>query len=1023
VYSGSTTITPATYTITGLVSVSGTAQTLTPTSVTVSNANVSSNGANYVTSILSKTGTATLSNYAINTSYNGTSGTTTTNAVTLTGAPLGISVTGTYNGLYTMTPSSVTPIGLVNSQTLTGLSSVTLSSKDVASNGTNYVISAEGVTGTANLANYVITPAYNNASTSTQNVVTLSAAPLGISLAASYSGSTVVAPSALTVTGLVNGETLTGLTSATLNNANVSANGSNYVTAISGPIGTATLSNYSITTTYNASSGTAQNAATIDPAVLEVTAVNSQKFVTESDPTGYGGVVYSGWVAGQSTSVLNITGLTIARSTPTVNTAGSDYTLTPSGLSANGGNYTFNYRPGQFTIVPADTLAVVVANSATSYGTAPAYTITSAKYLDSSNSTIYTLSPSVSGSVVTMSDGAGGSVTFTLTPVSSTGISAITSGSGNYKVDSYTLSATNKTIVSDNFSNSIVLTGALTVSSLGVNPSDIAVTGLSKTYDGTTNVSGLGLTASSTSFKSGDVVSVTGSGNFSDTNVGTGKAITITPALTGTDAANYYLTGSGTISTTGSISQLASVTYTGTSGGDWSNSANWAGGAIPTLSNVATVIIPTTKTVVYDTANLTSLTPTSAITANGTLSFNGPTATTFANNVSGTGSISQSGTGALTLTGSNTYSGGTTLASGSSLIAGSSTALGTGALTSAGGTFSTSGVTLSSLTVNGAVTLAGDITSSGNQIYNGALTLGRSLTLDAGNGGITFNNSVGHVGISYANYVAQHGANNIYNLTVLADTININADITTYGTQTYGSSLVTTNVVIGDNGTNGTTRTLISQDPAITVWGTINDSITNTHDLILKSVAYSTADIPTIDLKGDVGDVKPLKSLSVATGIQATAGSPEFADISETQYGGTISLLGDVTTLNNQEYTAQTITIGSNSLPRDYIFTSNEGEVIFNAGASNVAPTVALGSSFTKANYATSNLTNQSVGNSGVSSGEILSEINRFLSEIDRFGLAANDISIDYRQVGNGGGSMDVICIDYDGSGNCKFDN
>jgi hypothetical protein len=77
----------------------------------------------------------------------------------------------------------------------------------------------------------------------------------------------------------------------------------------------------------------------------------------------------------------------------------------------------------------------------------------------------------------------------------------------------------------------------------------------------------------------------------------------------------------------------------------------------------------------------------------------------------------------------------------------------------------------------------------------------------------------------------------------------------------------------------------------------------------------------------------------------------------------------------------------------------------------------------TKANYAASNLTDQSVGDSRVSSGQILSEINRFLSEIDRFGLAANDVSIDYRQVGNGGGSMDVICIDYDGSGNCKFDN
>ena len=68
-------------------------------------------------------------------------------------------------------------------------------------------------------------------------------------------------------------------------------------------------------------------------------------------------------------------------------------------------------------------------------------------------------------------------------------------------------------------------------------------------------------------------------------------------------------------------------------------------------------------------------------------------------------------------------------------------------------------------------------------------------------------------------------------------------------------------------------------------------------------------------------------------------------------------------------------------------------------------------------------VTDQSVGNSGVSSGGILSDMNRFLSEIDRFDLAANDVSIDYRQVGNGSGSMDVICIDYDGSGNCKSDN
>jgi hypothetical protein len=941
VYSGSTTITPATYTITGLVS----AQTLVPTSVTVSNANVSSNGANYVTAILSKTGTATLSNYAITTTYNATSATNTTNTVTLSAAPLGLAVTGTYSGLYNLVPSSVVTEGLLGSDTLTGLSSVTLKYKDVANNGSNFVLSATGVSGTAVLSNYAITAAYNTASTTTKNIATLTAAPLGISVTAPYSGSTVILTPTIDENktfGLVNGETLTGLASVTLYSANVSANGSNYVTAASGAVGTATLSNYSLTSAYNNADTSTRNKATITPAILKVTAVDSSKFVTQSDPVGYGGIIYSGWVAGQGASVLDVTGLIISRSDPSVNAA-TTYTLIPSGLSANAGNYTFNYQAGTFTIIPADTLAVSVAITSSVYGTAPTYVISSAKYLSAGTSTIYTLSPTVTGSVVTMTDGAGGSATFTLTPISTSGASSITSGSGNYKVDAYTLSATNKTIVSNNFSNSIVVTGSLTVAPLGLNASNLSVAGLSKVYDGTTNVSGLALSASSDSFVNGDTVSVIGTGNFADTNVASSKAITITPALSGADASNYYFSGADTISTSGTITQLASVTYDGLSGGNWSNASNWTGGAIPTLSNVGIVIIPTGKTVVYDTANLIVLTPTSAITANGILSFTGSTATTFANTVSGTGSISQSGTGALTLTGINTYSGGTTLASGSSLIAGNSNALGTGALTSAGGTFSTTGGTLSSLTVNGAVTLASDITSSGNQIYNGALTLGRSLTLDAGNSYITFNNNVGHVGISYENYVAQHGANNIYNLTVLANRININADITTYGTQTYGSSLSYTSVYIGDNGTNGRIRTLVSEDPAVTFWGTIDDATANTHDLDIKAVCYLSCagnDLPTIDFKSDIGLIAPLLSLEATTGRQETTGSPTFAQTSlnSNDYVGNVSIMGDVTTKLNQTYTGKKINLGDGTSNQIQTFATTGGNVRFNYGTDGTIP-------------------------------------------------------------------------------------
>jgi len=527
-----------------------------------------------------------------------------------------------------------------------------------------------------------------------------------------------------------------------------------------------------------------------------------------------------------------------------------------------------------------------------------------------------------------MSDGSGGSATFTITPVSTSGASSITSGSGNYKVDSYTLSATNKMIVSSNFSNSITVTGGLTVSSLGIDPTTINVSGLTKTYDGTTNVSGLTLNASSSNFKTGDTVSVTGSGNFANANVGTAKAITITPALTGADAGNYYLTGSGTISTTGTVNQLASVTYTGASGGNWSNSANWAGGATPTLSNVATVIIPTTKTVVYDTTNLTGLTPTSAITDNGTISFTSSSATSFANTVSGTGSIAISGTGVVTLSGANTYSGGTTIASGSSLIVGSTTAWGTGAITSSGGSFGTTGITLPSLTINGPVILTTNITTSGNQTYNGVV-LGNqlaTLTLSAGSSSsITFGDRVGTYYATYGDFTSRSSNPSINNLVISAGTITLEGDVYTYGTQTYTGA-----VKIGGNGSNGLTRLLLSEDPSISFSSTVDDVTANTHNLNVKAVTTVGA-VPSITFTGAVGSIAPLASLTVATGSQNTSTSSSYGSIDPTIYTGTMSIAGNVTTSVNQSYIAGSIALtGLSGVAQT--FTSTGGNITFDTG-------------------------------------------------------------------------------------------
>ena len=89
-------------------------------------------------------------------------------------------------------------------------------------------------------------------------------APLGITVTATYNATSSVSPSAFTSTGLVNGETITNLSNATLSSALVSANGTNYVSAITISGGTASMSNYSLSTAYNASAGTSQNTATLN---------------------------------------------------------------------------------------------------------------------------------------------------------------------------------------------------------------------------------------------------------------------------------------------------------------------------------------------------------------------------------------------------------------------------------------------------------------------------------------------------------------------------------------------------------------------------------------------------------------------------------------------------------------------------------------------------------------------------------------------------------------------------------------
>jgi autotransporter-associated beta strand protein len=223
---------------------------------------------------------------------------------------------------------------------------------------------------------------------------------------------------------------------------------------------------------------------------------------------------------------------------------------------------------------------------------------------------------------------------------------------------------------------------------------DLGISGVTKVYDGSINMTNLVLSTSANAFVPGDVVRAVATGTFGTQNVGTGLDYTVGINFSGADAANYSVTGGAVYVASGngtglgvngpgngSITQLASVTYTGLNGGNWSNPANWtttgttAVGAVPTQSpygsmtgtpNVANVIIPVGSSVIYDAA--VGMPVTSSVLDNGNLTFNLPSATSIAMPISGTGVVTIANTAPLTLTGSNNYSGGTVLNAGSILL-------------------------------------------------------------------------------------------------------------------------------------------------------------------------------------------------------------------------------------------------------------------------------------------------------------------------------------------------------------------
>ena len=704
----------------------------------------------------------------------------------------GNSASVTYNGA-NQSVGGFTVSGLQGTDTVSGLNSISATGA-TAKNAGSYANTVTAGTET----NYTVSTVNGSLDiTKASATVTANGANL------TYNGANQTT-SGFTASGLVGGETAVVLTGVSA--TRTEKNAGTYATTASGTDG-----NYNLTFV--------DGAMVINKAALTVRANNDARFVTQSDATGFAGVSYSGWVGGESPTVLGGSAVvTRSASGPDGNTGASNvsegsYTgvLTATGLTSN--NYTISYAPGNYTVVPVDQLLVKVTPAASTYGTAASYSVAEAKYLNRSH-VISDLTGNVtrSGNTFTVSDGAGGSATFTISPVN-----AVTSGAGQLAAGSYALAATGANVVSNNFSNNLTLVGSQSVMAVPVT----AVPSISKVYDGTTTISsqavpvtgalpgdtvggsgagafaskivgnnlsysitGLNLAGpdarnyylsgssavsgnngsitpapltvnftaankvydgnttaslSSTDNRLGnDVLTVSATGVFADKNVGTGKSVTVSNlSLSGQDANNYTLSGAGN-NPTANITRLAQVAWVGGTTGNWFDPANWAGGAVPDLANVANVTIPAGVTVSFGTTviapaqagtvTLDSLGTAGSLNQSGGTLNVGSGGVTLANLTQTGGSLSSTGAVAV---GSLSQTAGS-LSAGSLSTTSAYNQSGTGTVTVTGPaqiSAITSGVVLGQLTVGGALNVNG---TGGHITQTGPITVAGTTQLNAG---------------------------------------------------------------------------------------------------------------------------------------------------------------------------------------------------------------------------------------------------------------------------------------------------
>lgn len=432
--------------------------------------------------------------------------------------------------------------------------------------GTDKVVTLSApVFGGTDSGNYSITPQ----SSATADINVKSITVQGITTADKVYDGTISAVddvSGLTFNGIVSGDNLTAAdTTGVFSSRNVDSDKTVILSDTS--YGGTDVGNYNITDQATSVADVTKKSITISG----VTAADKVYDGSASAVVDLSGVTFDGIVSGDNLTAADTTGEFDKKN------GGADKAVTLSGTNYSGsdvGNYSFTDQ--SLTTADVTQKSITVSGIAASNKVYDGGTTT---FVDLSGITFAGI---VSGDDLTATDGLG---TFDNKNVGAN--KAITLSGTNYggtDVGNY--------LINDQ-----------TASTASITPKQVTVSGLAaedRSYNGnqTSTIGHDGLNVAG--LVVGDDVTTSGTtGSIVDKNVGTGKQVNLTGTVYGgADAANYNFLDQ--LVAFAEISRLSSVTWVGGPTGDWSDPANWAGGAVPDLANVADVVIPDGVTPVFD---------------------------------------------------------------------------------------------------------------------------------------------------------------------------------------------------------------------------------------------------------------------------------------------------------------------------------------------------------------------------------------------------------------------------------------